>query len=457
MKSNKKTKTEFCNLLNKDISEKGFCLVYAFLESRANNPGFRFYLCNGELKSEKWIFSDFVRKKADTKKTNNTWKVYASALFSLFPKKDREKYCVEKIKVSNESEWRVINSRLRFVFFLTKKEMCDFVSVDSIDTFLKQIISDNIDLKEKGINTYYRGQLAHWDINPSLYREKMWVKKETELNASILCDRPNDFQNCKSSFDKLVKLKHYNQPSRLMDLTTNPLVALFFACDSMINHPSFGLGLVIPAYSKEGSEKISVVSDTVIMLTALTNSKRSSGINSVKCVCSQDKIIPARLFNDSSCKKCLDEYEKDNAKKPDCFSGKDGSKKSVSDYLREISHQAKKESGSELYWDDLTYGELNQCVLIKPPLNTDRIVQQQGCFIMCGLNPIVFDSVPESYYEFFKPITGKRKIYYVIPDNLEIILKELKVLGIDKYYIFPDLEKDIDVRKNLIKIVSEKN
>lgn len=448
MSSNRKPRTEFCKLIDKDIATKGFCLVYAFLESNDKKSGFRFYLCNGESQSDKWVFSEFVRKNG---KGNNTWKTYYEGLISLFPKASREKYSVDKIQVPKESKWREAYDKLRFVFFLSKRDSCEFVSISSIDVFLQQIVKSNLDLKMNHINTYYRGQLGHWDINPSLYREKDWVKKETELNATILCDRPNDFQNCNCSFDKLVKLKHYNQPSRLMDLTTNPLVALFFACDSMINNPSFGIGLIISAYAEEGTEKISVVSDTVIMLTALTNARRNENINSIKCVCSKDKVIPARFYDDSSCNKCLKQYEEDERSAPDCFSGKGVEQKAVVEYLNEISHQAKKESGSELYWNDLCFGELNQCVLVKPPLNTDRIIQQQGCFIMCGLNPKAFDAVPESYYDFFKPKTGKRVFYYILPENLDTILKELKVLGIDRYYIFPDLEKDIEVRKDLVK------
>ena len=67
---------------------------------------------------------------------------------------------------------------------------------------------------------------------------------------------------------------------------------------------------------------------------------------------------------------------------------------------------------------------------------------------MCGLNPYNIYEPPESFYDFFEldvcdEDIPKRVVYYILPEKREQILKDLKKLGIDNYFLFPELEKDI--------------
>lgn len=55
---------------------------------------------------------------------------------------------------------------------------------------------------------------------------------ENELINNALQRFPGLFKNCNSTLEKLVTMQHYTLPTRLVDVTKNPLVALYFACQN---------------------------------------------------------------------------------------------------------------------------------------------------------------------------------------------------------------------------------
>ena len=75
----------------------------------------------------------------------------------------------------------------------------------------------------------YRGQSNYdWHLTPAVYRNDQF-KYESVYMKELERIRPSEFANC-DNFDKLVKMQHYGLPTRLLDVTLNPLVALYFAC-----------------------------------------------------------------------------------------------------------------------------------------------------------------------------------------------------------------------------------
>jgi hypothetical protein len=78
---------------------------------------------------------------------------------------------------------------------------------------------------------YFRGHSdASYKPQPSLFRQPTLLQNEHLLFREILISNPADFSSDLSAVDKLARMQHYSLPTRLLDLTSNPLIGLYFTC-----------------------------------------------------------------------------------------------------------------------------------------------------------------------------------------------------------------------------------
>lgn len=121
--------------------------------------------------------------------------------------------------------------------------------VSSVGSFLETIklleekYRDRDGLIEKPLY-FYRGEEECFPtISSSLYLLKTKGKLDervSNIECSLLEDAKTRFpeivNECRDNIDMLIRFQHYGLPTRLLDVSSNPLVALYFACKKNKNN-----------------------------------------------------------------------------------------------------------------------------------------------------------------------------------------------------------------------------
>jgi len=238
---------------------------------------------------------------------------------------------------------------------------------------------------------FYRGHGdVAYELVPSLYRNLGWIRNEHIIFQELVLRCSNDFQLSGPTFNTLVKMQHYALPTRLLDITTNPLIALYFACAGGGSSDAEVIVFKIPKNEIRyyDSDRVSLISN----IGRLPEHTRFPTNLDIKKFNSNEDVI-----------------------------------KLVRETQREKPY----------FEARVNPRDISSVVCVKPVLDNPRIIKQDGAFLLFGVDgekgkPA---SVPDNYLltsdEFKIVIRGSDKIK---------ILEQLESLGITRSTIYPEIE-----------------
>ncbi|AVV34925.1 hypothetical protein C8233_15930 [Halomonas sp. SF2003] len=269
-------------------------------------------------------------------------------------------------------------------------EQKEHVIVHSVVEFIEKISVFNELRRESEI--FYRGHscAGKYMLAPSLFRKDeegnyLYKDREDVIYRELMVSNSGDFRHDHYTLDSLVRMQHYSLPTRLLDITSNPLIALYFACTSNLNE----VGEVI-IFTMD-KERIKYFDSDVV--SCLANLSRLS----------------------SHSKKAID------------FSFSELSEFNDQDSIKKLVHFVKEEKG---YFEaKINSIDLQKIVCVKVKRSNDRISSQSGAFLLFG-HEVIFDEDGNEEIDI-------NRIRIV---NKASVLQELDFLNINESTVFPYIE-----------------
>lgn len=266
--------------------------------------------------------------------------------------------------------------------------------------------------KEK---VFFRGQSnIDYTLQPSIARSingnVSYLSFENQMIQTAKLQSPEEFSGIIYPVNMLAKMQHYGLPTRMLDVTENALIALYFACKS--SKKSFDADGEVFCFKVEEKEVHSAYS-IYANIAASLHSEKSSYIDIEK--------FTSRIRYES-------------------FIPKSEREKTVAQITKHI------------------VSVLNQPIFVLPEMLSEREKRQQAAFLLYPneIEMVDVDNNKKIKYGFTQKINDIKitkapiinKIITIEATYKKRILAELELFGISEQFVFPETERKCAAIKN---------
>lgn len=377
--------------------------------------------------------------------------------------------------------------------------------VTNVKSFLNKIEK----LESKG-NVFYRGHSdKKYQLEPGIYRRdkiknKNLIEFEDKIYREIISKAPQDFIG-KSTLETLAVMQHYEAPTRVLDLTENALVALYFSCLGDKNSDGEVIVFDIPDESTchYDSDRVTILSNLAKCGKEFSYNGGMNKFNEQRILFLESKKVQLEIHEElesidldiltylmENTENIIERYDDDLF--GDLFENIlvvtlnecENSIGKLSDtnlkhfrnfYIEHIQNHHRRLINREIstinetyfgkllhniredksYFDAIINPEdISKVFAVKPKLNNPRIVKQSGGFLIFGIQEeYIFKSLE------YKPMAtlnedwilrGVNTSERIITDKKAKIkiIKELETLGFNQSTLFPEVDKVAHFVKN---------
>ena len=329
----------------------------------------------------------------------------------------------------------------------------EIVEASNLEEFIQRIKDIVLSEISENDNTdyqyFFRGENAFYPTAclPNLFRYKTGnINSNIEFDAyyNTLTLFPEEFKDL-SNLDILCKIQHYEGITRLLDVTSNPLVALYFAVSNKTkkynnssnnknNDDEFEDNCYVYILKIEKEKSLSFDSDKALFLSTLPKLKNGQK----KCIFEyssrhENAIIKPRHLNDKVDNLCC--YIFDNCKL------NPNEKKA----FRKLIYECERERTALLKNHRLEVKDLLGTYHVYSRYTNPRIKAQSGSFILFGLQKNQFNNNSRAIDKLINPSdeTIKGHIKQNMPLGYPITVIKINKKDVNK------IKKELDVICNI--------